>query len=135
MLCGTSRCAPYHRQGASMPIPVSLLVLLFTFAEIAGFILVGQMIGVAATLGLALLSVIAGITILRRQTMATVMRARAEMIAGRTPAGPVVDGALVGTGALLLIVPGFLTDIAALALLIPATRRAIRSRLSRRFAA
>ncbi len=116
-----------------MRIPVSLIVLLFTFAEIAVFIAVGGQIGVLATLGLTLLASAAGVSILRRQSVATVMRVRAELAAGRTPAGPVVDGALIGAGALLLVVPGFITDLVGLTLLIPAARRGIRSRLSRRF--
>ncbi len=116
-----------------MPIPASLLVLLFILAEIATFVLVGQAIGVAGTLALVVLAVAAGVVVLRRQSVATVMRVRSELAAGRTPGGPVLDGALAGAGALLLILPGFLTDLAALALLIPATRRAIRLRLARRF--
>ncbi len=69
-----------------MRIPVSLIVLLFTFAEIAVFIAVGGRIGVLATLGLTLLASAAGVSILRRQSVATVMRVRAELAAGRTPA-------------------------------------------------
>ena len=116
-----------------MPIPVSLIVLLFTFVEIAVFIAVGRQIGVLATLGLTLLAFAAGVFVLRRQSVATVMRVRGELAAGRTPAGPVLDGALIGAGALLLIVPGFITDLLGLALLVPAGRRALKSRLSRRF--
>ncbi len=65
-----------------MRIPVSLIVLLFTFAEIAVFIAVGGRIGVLATLGLTLLASAAGVSILRRQSVATVMRVRAELAAG-----------------------------------------------------
>jgi len=54
-----------------MRAPTFLLALVFMFAEIAGFILVGQAIGVFATLALTLLGMVGGVALLRRHGLAT----------------------------------------------------------------
>ena len=118
-----------------MRIPLRLAVLLLLLAEIAVLILVGQAIGVAATLALILLSMVAGLVLLRWQGTATLMRIRAEAAAGRVPARPLLEGAVLAIAALLLIMPGFLTDILGLLLFIPAFRARFGQRLRRRFEA
>lgn len=99
-----------------------LLLLLLPLAEIAAFVIVGERIGVLATLALVLLSAIAGMALLRITGVATLLRIRAEMEARRMPARPLADGAMMGLGSLLLIVPGFVTDTIGVLLFIPAVR-------------
>lgn len=115
-----------------MRIPVSVIVIAPILAEIAGFVLVGKAIGVFGTLGLVVLGMLAGVTLLRRQGVATLRRVQADLAAERTPARPLAEGAVQALAALLLIVPGFLTDLIAIALFIPPVReglwRAIRRR-------
>lgn len=116
-----------------MRIPVSLVVVTFILAEIAGFILVGKMIGVLATLGLVLFGMVAGSMLLRRQGLATLTKMQADLTAGKVPARPLAEGAVLAAAALLIIVPGFVTDLVGIALFIPAVRgvlwRAIRGRV------
>lgn len=116
-----------------MRVPFSVLFLLLVLGEIAVFIRVGEAIGLLATLGLTLFGMIAGALLLRWHGMATLMRVRAEMEAGRTPARPLAEGALLAAGALLLILPGFLTDAIGILLFVPPVRealwRALRSRI------
>lgn len=107
-------------------------LLLLPLAEIAAFILVGQEIGVLATLALVLLSAICGMVILRITGVATLMRIRAEVEARRLPARPLADGAMMALGSLLLIVPGFVTDVLGLLLLVPPVRTALFGWFSRR---
>jgi UPF0716 protein FxsA len=119
-----------------MPImPLRFLVLAYLFAEIAGFIVVGKMLGVLPTLGLILLGIVAGTLLLRRQGLATLRKAQSEVRAGRQPARVLADGAVQAVAALLLIVPGFLSDLVAFALLVPPVRNAgwrlLRSRVPR----
>jgi UPF0716 protein FxsA len=114
-----------------MRIPITVLVLAFVLAEIAGFILVGQAIGVLATLALTVLATLTGVTLLRRQGLATLERAKAEIRARQMPARHLFDGALQGLAALLMILPGFITDIIGLALFVPAVRDVIWRRLAR----
>lgn len=118
-----------------MRIPLRLLVLLLLLAEIAVLILVGQAIGVAGTLALVLLSMVAGLALLRWQGTATLMRIRAEAAGGRVPARPLLEGAVLAIAALLLIVPGFLTDMIGLLLFIPAVRQRLGPRMRGRFEA
>lgn len=115
-----------------MRIPVSLIALTFVLAEIAAFILVGQAVGVLATLGLVLLGMVVGSVLLRRQGMATLARARADMAARRVPARPLAEGAVLAVAALLIFLPGFVSDGLGLLLLIPFVRERLWRMLSRR---
>jgi UPF0716 protein FxsA len=104
--------------------------LLIAFAalpviEIALFILVGGWIGLWPTLGLVLLAAFAGTTILRTLGTRVAMNMRSAMSGIRDPSGPIADAAVMMVAAMLLIVPGFLTDVIALALLLPPVRRLI----------
>ncbi len=121
-----------------MRIPVSLVVVTLILAEIAVFILVGEAIGVLATLGLVLFGMVVGTMLLRRQGVATLMKVQADAAAGRVPARHLAEGAVLAVAALLIIIPGFVSDLAGILLLIPAVRealwRAIRRRLQVRSA-
>ena len=118
-----------------MRIPLRLLVLLFLLAEIAFLVVVGQAIGVAGTLALVLLSMVAGLVLLRWQGTATLMKIRAEAAGGRVPALPLLEGAVLAIAALLLIVPGFLSDLVGLLLFVPGIRVRLGQRMRHRFEA
>ncbi len=128
MLCTVLR-VPHMRR---MKIPVRLVLLGLLLAEIAGFILVGKAIGVLATLGLVLFGMVAGSMLLRRQGFATLTKVQADLADGRVPARPLAEGAVLAFAALLIIVPGFLTDLAGIALLVPAVREALWRAVRRR---
>jgi UPF0716 protein FxsA len=124
-----------------MRFPLRIILLALLLAEIAAFIVVGDTIGVLGTLALVLISMVAGILLLRRQGMAALNHVQADLEARRIPARPLFDGALVALAGLLMVVPGFITDIAGLLLFVPAVRAAIwrwvggRMRFRRRDAA
>jgi UPF0716 protein FxsA len=101
---------------------VPLFVLALPFLEIAGFIVVGSKIGVLATLGLIILSIFVGVFLLRFQGLGLIQKIREETAAGRTPKRELVHGVMLVFAALLLIIPGFITDIIGLLLFIPAVR-------------
>jgi UPF0716 protein FxsA len=117
-----------------MRIPVSAILAALILAEIAGFILVGEAIGVLPTLGLVLLGMLAGALLLRQLGIATLVKAQAEMAAGRTPARPLAEGAIKALAAALIILPGFVSDFLGILLFIPLVRetlwRAVRRRVS-----
>ena len=113
-------------------MPFRLILLILLFAEIAAFILVGRAIGVLPTLALTAFAMLAGMVMLRRQGIATVLRVREELVAGRSPGEPLFNGALLAGAALLLIVPGFIGDMVALALLVPRIRGLLWDQLRRR---
>lgn len=115
-----------------MRTPYFLLALIFLCAEIAGFILVGQAVGVFPTLMLVLLGIIGGLALLRRHGIATMRHVKAELAARQAPARALIDGAVLAVAALLLVLPGFLSDIVGLLLFLPPVRRQIWRRAAER---
>lgn len=109
-----------------------LLVLLLPFAEIAGFILVGNAIGLWATLGLILLTSVLGGVLLRVQGFGLLNKIAAESQSGRDPGRQLVHGAMIVVAALLLLLPGFITDTIGILLFIPFVRDLAWKFLSRR---
>jgi UPF0716 protein FxsA len=99
-----------------------LLLLALPLLEIAGFVVVGRQIGALAVIGLVLVSAVAGSLLLRHQGLGVMARARAEIEAGRDPSRQLAHGAMIVLAAILLIVPGFLTDIVGLLMFLPPVR-------------
>lgn len=112
------------------------LLLLFTLVPIVELVLlleVGRRIGTAATLFLILITGVFGAVIARSQGVAALGRIRAELAGGQIPGPTIVDGVMILVAGAFLITPGFLTDIVGFLCLVPATRRSIRTLLSRAF--
>ena len=104
---------------------VILLLFLLPIAEIAVFIQVGSRIGVGMTLLLVVAGVVGGIWLVRIQGFATAMRVQGMIARGESPAQEMLEGLALLVAGVLLVIPGFLTDIAAFILLTPPLRRAI----------
>jgi len=107
-----------------MPL-LALLLLVPVLAEITVFILVGRWIGVLATLLLFIAIGVIGTVLLKRQGMRALREMQAALARGEPPAEPVAHAALLVLAALLLIFPGFLSDLMALPLLLPPVRRMV----------
>lgn len=116
-------------------VKMLILLLAYPLAEIAAFVLVGGWIGVLPTLGLVILSAIVGVVVLRRQAAVAGQDLRGSLQGIRGPVTALADGALVALGAMLLIIPGFLSDLAAIPLLISPLRRVLVTTLSGRLVA
>lgn len=99
-----------------------LILLAAIFIEIAGFIIVGKEIGVFGTLGLIVLSMVAGFILLRIQGITLLAKMQHELASGRVPDRELVHGALLIMAAILLIIPGFVSDIIGILLFIPQVR-------------
>lgn len=99
-----------------------ILVLALPFIEIAGFVIVGDEIGVLATLALVIAAGILGAILLRVQGFGVMTRIRREVDAGRDPSGEVAKGVMVLLAGILLLIPGFFTDIVGLLLFLPPVR-------------
>jgi UPF0716 protein FxsA len=117
-----------------MLLPLVLLFIVVPIAELAVLIQVGQAIGVWWTIAILIADAILGSILMRAQGRAAWRRFNEAMAAGRVPAREVVDGALVMFGGLLMLTPGFITDILGFVLLMPPTRAAVRAVLVRRLA-
>jgi UPF0716 protein FxsA len=105
-----------------MRLGLLLIFAAIPFLEIALMIKVGQTLGFWPTLAMIVASAVLGTYVLYEQGFQVLGRAMDAMARGKPPVGPVVDGLFVAFAGLLLIVPGFLTDIFGLALLIPRVR-------------
>ncbi|MEA2753749.1 MAG: protein FxsA [Aliidongia sp.] len=103
-------------------MPLVILLLLWPLAEIAGFVWIGDAIGVGPTLAFVLLSGLLGLALLRRASLATLRHFRANLEAGKTPVPAALDGMWRLLAGLLLVVPGFLSSGMALLLSIPVVR-------------
>ncbi len=108
-----------------------LVFVLWAAAELFVAIKVADAIGVLATVVLLLLSWPIGSWALRSQGRAAWRRLGAAVSAGRSPGREVLDGALVLIGGLLLIVPGFISDVVGALALLPPTRALLRRQLAR----
>jgi UPF0716 protein FxsA len=101
---------------------VLLLVLALPLLEIAGFVVVGRQIGVLPTLGLVIATAIAGSVLLRVQGFGVLSRIRKELDAGRDPSRELANGVMIALAGVLLLVPGFITDILGILLFLPPVR-------------
>lgn len=99
-----------------------LFLALLPLAEIATFVVVGKMLGLGAVLGLTIAGTFAGVYVLRVKGADALRRLAAESREGRDAGRDLVHTALMVIGALLLILPGFLTDALGLLLLVPFVR-------------
>ncbi|MEA2157902.1 MAG: protein FxsA [Solirubrobacteraceae bacterium] len=110
---------------------MAVLLILWPIAELFVAIEVARAIGVLETILLLILSWPLGIWAVRTQGAAAWRRLTVTMAERRAPGRELLDGALVLLGGLLLVVPGFLTDVFGLVLLFPPTRAALRPLLAR----
>lgn len=100
-----------------------VIVLLMPILEIAGFIVVGKALGLWLTLALIILTSLLGLIILRNGGLGMVRNLQNASQKGAEPAEAIVSGGMRVIAGILLFVPGFITDIIGLLLLMPAVRK------------
>jgi UPF0716 protein FxsA len=108
-----------------------LLLIVWPAAELFVVIKVADAIGVLDTILLLILGWPLGVWAIRAEGAAVLRRMQAAVAERRTPTREVLDGALILLGGLLLIIPGFITDVVGIVLLAPPTRIAARALLAR----
>jgi UPF0716 protein FxsA len=102
--------------------PVRLAFLLYLVIEVALFVLVGQWLGGGALFVWVLATAAVGAALIRREGIRAVETMRATMRERRAPGRAVPDRGMVAAGGLLLVLPGILTDLVGLIMVIPASR-------------
>ena len=90
--------------------------------EILAFIEVGSLIGALPTLGLTLLTAIVGAAIVRRQGLRIIGEARQRLADNQLPLTSALHGGFLLLAGILLLTPGFVTDMVGFLLLIPPLR-------------
>jgi UPF0716 protein FxsA len=118
---------------AGVFLVVLLLVILIPVAELIVMFKVADAFGWLETLSLLLLVSVVGAWLVRRQGLTMVMRIQRELSGGTVPTKTVVDGLLLLVAGVLLLTPGFVSDVLGILLLFPPTRIAVRGMLIRRY--
>jgi UPF0716 protein FxsA len=108
---------------------IALILLGVPLVEIYVMIQVGGEIGALTTIGILVGIAVVGAFLARRAGVATLRELAESAAAGRPMASVMAEGALIALAGMLFVVPGFVTDVAALALLLPPVRRRLARRL------
>jgi UPF0716 protein FxsA len=111
---------------------MAVVFLLYVVAEVAAVWAVNWALGVVATLGLLLAGAILGSWLARREGARAGRAFMATARSGRSPHAEITDGMLIGLGGLLIMLPGFVSDVAGLLLLLRPTRGVLRRAWLRR---
>ncbi|WP_066642599.1 FxsA family protein [Serinicoccus hydrothermalis] len=101
---------------------ILLALVLLPIIEIAVLIMVGRAVGLWWTLALIIVVAVAGTWLARRESSRTYRELQQALNSGRMPADQVTDAILLTVGGLLLLLPGFVSDVIALVLILPFTR-------------
>jgi UPF0716 protein FxsA len=114
---------------------VFLPLLLWPLVEIALFVTLGGMLGLWATLAIVIGTALLGVSLLRRMGLRSAERLRVEMGRMRDPLAVAGDSAVMALAGVLLILPGFLTDMLGALLLIAPLRRWLVRKIAAHFSA
>ncbi len=112
---------------------VLLAVILIPIVEIYLFIKIGSQIGAFTTIFLVFFTAVVGVYYARYEGINTLRSGMTQIIKNQIPAHELISGAAIAFAAVLLIIPGFATDLVGFLLIIPITRRLILGRLNRKF--
>lgn len=110
------------RRKASMGWILFFLFVAMPIAEIGVLIQVGGIIGTWPTIGIVILTAVSGAFLAKIEGRAAMQRLAQVVQSGQAPIVPVLDAVAVFTGGLLLLTPGFITDMLGLSLLFGPTR-------------
>jgi len=114
-----------------MFLKLFLAFTLIPVVELYLLIKVGSVIGALNTILLVILTGASGAYLARLQGLQTMFRVRARLQQGEMPAEDLLDALIILAAGIVLLTPGFLTDIAGLLLLLPVTRRKFKKWLRR----
>ena len=110
-----------------------LLLVIVPIIEIYLFIKVGLYIGAFNTILLILLTAIIGIMYARYEGFNTLRSGMSQLIKNQMPVYEIISGAALAFAALLLILPGFATDLIGLLLIFPPTRKLFFKKVSNNY--
>ena len=112
---------------------VLLAVILIPSVEIYLFIKVGSQIGALGTIFLVFFTAIVGVYYARYEGINTLRSGMMQIIKNQIPARELISGAAIAFAAVLLIIPGFATDLFGFLLIIPLTRKLLLGKFNKKF--
>ncbi len=110
-----------------------LIIILIPIIEIYLFIKIGSQIGALTTILLIFATAIIGVYYAKYEGLNTIKSGFSLIIKNQVPAYEIISGAAIAFAAMLLIVPGFASDIIGFVLIIPFTRKLILGKFSKKF--
>ena len=113
--------------------PIFFSIILLPIVEIYLFIKIGAQIGAITTILLIFITAILGVYYARYEGLNTLRAGFTQLSKQETPAYEIISGAAIALAALLLIIPGFATDIFGFLLIFPLSRKFILTKLSKKF--
>ncbi|MCW6510189.1 FxsA family protein [Lichenifustis flavocetrariae] len=119
----------YNIRAGQWPLGnLKFLLLGWVVAEVLAFSFAVKLLGLGGTLLLMFATSVLGLTILRRLGLGAAQHLRRTMGMGGAPSEAFVDGSLTALGAVLLILPGFVSDAVGLSLATPSIRQTLAAR-------
>tara|TARA_B100000886_G_scaffold54245_1_gene33306 strand:+ start:363 stop:788 length:426 start_codon:yes stop_codon:yes gene_type:complete len=108
-------------------------LILVPILEIYLFIKIGGQIGAFNTISLIFITAIIGVMYARHEGLNTLRSGFSQLIKNEAPVYEIISGAAIAFAALLLIVPGFATDLFGFLLIFPLTRKLIFGKIVNKF--
>jgi UPF0716 protein FxsA len=108
-------------------------IIIISFLELYVLLAVGSVIGTIPTIFLIIASAGLGSYLLKQQGLATFQRYQATVQKHEIPAIEVLEGVFILLGGVLLLTPGFITDVAGLCCLLPSLRSQMIAYVLKRF--
>ena len=112
---------------------VLLAVILIPIVEIYLFIKIGSQIGAFSTIFLVFFTAVVGVYYARYEGINTLRSGMMQIIKNQIPAHELISGAAIAFAAVLLIIPGFATDLIGFLLVIPMTRKLILGKFNKKY--
>ena len=112
---------------------VLLTIILVPIIEIYLFIKIGAEIGAFNTISLIFITAVIGIFYAKYEGLNTLKSGVSQLIRNEVPAYEIISGAAIAFAALLLIIPGFATDLIGFLLIFPLTRKLIFGNFVKKF--
>ncbi len=112
---------------------IILTIIIVPVIEIYLFIKIGSEIGAFTTIFLIFATAVIGVYYAKYEGINTLKSGFKQLSKNETPAYEVISGAAIAFAALLLIIPGFATDILGFLLIFPITRKLFFKNLSKKF--
>jgi len=109
-----------------------LLILLIPVVEIYLFIKIGSQIGAFNTISLIFITAIVGIYYAKYEGINTLRSAIKQIVQNEIPIYEIISGAALAFAAILMILPGFLTDAVGLLIIFPWTRKIFFKKISKK---
>ena len=109
---------------------IILLIFVIPIIEIYLFIKVGSQIGAFNTIYLIIITAVVGLYYAKYEGLNTLRSAVSQLVKNEIPINEIISGAALAVAALLMILPGFLTDVVGLIIIFPWTRKILLKKIT-----